>query len=97
MALGPKADDERPTVVARSLAVLGHAQPVDDCEPRALAHLVDQGFDRCGRASNQRLDRAIGSIAHPARDVQSERRAAGELAIADPLHDALHHDVADEG
>ena len=84
-------------VVARRLVGLDHAQSLDDREPRASAHLGDQRIDARGRASNQRLDRAVGSVAHPAGDVQSQRRAAGELTIAYPLHDAFDQDAADEG
>ena len=97
IALRGRADDERPAVVAWRLVVLDHAQSLDDREPRASAHLGDQRFDARRRASNQRLDRAVGSVAHPAGDVQSQRRAAGELTISHPLHGAFDHDAADEG
>jgi len=83
--------------VAWRFVVFDHVQSVDDSEPRAAAHLGDQRFDARRRAPNQRLDRAIESVAHPACDAQSQRRAAGKLTIAYPLHGAFDHDAADEG
>ena len=86
-----------PVVVAMRLVVLDHAQAVDRREAWPLAHLGDKRLDSRGRAADQRLDRAVGPVAHPAGDAEPQRRAAGELAIADALDVAFDHDAADDG
>ncbi len=91
-----RADHERPAVVSSGF-VFDQAEALDDREPRTLAHFCDERLDRAGRTSDERLDRAIGSVAHPACDAQSLRRAAGKLTIAYPLHGAFDQDAADEG
>ena len=77
--------------------MLGHRQSFDNREPRTLPHFGDQRFDARGRASNQRLHRTVGSVAHPAGDVQSHRRPAGELTIPHPLYVAFDQEATDEG
>ena len=76
--------------------MVDHAQIVDDREAWTLAHFGDERFDGGGRAARQRLDRAVGPVAHPAGDVQSQRRAARELAIADALDGAFDEDAAND-
>ena len=90
-------DDERPIVVIRGSIMLGHRQSFDNREPRTSPHFGDQRFDARGRASNQRLDRAIGSVAHPAGDVSLSAARRSELTIPHPLYGAFDHEATDEG
>ena len=62
-----------------------------------LAHFGDERFDSGGRTADQRLDCAVVSVAHPAGNAQAQRRAAGELPIADALDGAVDQDTPDDG
>ena len=78
-------DNERAIVAAIRLVTLGHIQAVDHRKSGPLAHLGDERLDSAGRAPNQRLDRAVRPVAHPARDAEPQRGATREFAIADAL------------
>jgi hypothetical protein len=90
-------DNERAAVVARGFVELGHAHAVDVRESWPLAHFGDERFDSGRRTADQRLDCAVVSVAHPAGNAQAQRRAAGELPIADALDGAVDQDTPDDG
>src|SRR5271166_1169979 len=94
--LARRADHEGP-VIFIGFVVFDQAEALDHREPRTSVHFGDESLDRGGRTSDERLDRAVGSVAHPAGHVQSQRRAARELAIAHALHGAFDQDAANEG
>jgi hypothetical protein len=96
-ALYCRPDDERAAVAATGLVALDHAQAFDLREAWPASHLGDKSFDGPGRATDQCLDRAIGSVAHPAGDAEPQRRAARELAIADSLDVTFDDDATDNG
>ena len=60
--------------------------------PAGLDHLGDDGR----RTGEQRLDRTVAAIAHPAFEPALERLALDKGAEADALHAAAQHDVADD-
>jgi hypothetical protein len=75
----------------------GHAHLADRGCTRPCTHLGDKRFDGLARAADQRLDRAVGTVAHPAGDAEPQRRAAAEFAIADALDDAADQNTPNNG
>ncbi len=75
---------------------LSYDHALDGRESRPLAHLGDERFNSRVRADDQRLDRAVGPVPHPAGDAPVQRGAASELAIADALDHAVNQDPPDD-
>ena len=65
---------------------------VDVCAARPAAAPVDQRLDPLVLAFEDRLDRAVGRVPHPAADAQR----AGTVPRLDPEEDALHGSVHDD-
>ena len=79
-----RPDNERAAVVASARRARSRS-PCRHRERGPLRISAISASTAVGRAADQRLDRAVGPVAHPAGDAQPQRRAAGELAIADAL------------
>src|SRR5262247_3679127 len=70
-------------VVESGLAGL---DPVDPAGGRALAQRVEEGGDVVRAPRGHGLDPPVGQVAHEAPESQVPRRALGEVAVTDPLH-----------
>ena len=56
-----RADHEGPAV-SLGFVVFDQAEALDHREPRTSAHFGDEGLDRRGRPSDERLDRAVDRL-----------------------------------
>src|SRR5215470_5562632 len=92
----PARTNAAPNSLRRQLAEVGLAivarvllrDRVHAGERRAVAAALDHRGDGVARADEQRLDRAVTAVAHPAAQGPADRLVAGPGAVADALHAA---------